>query len=424
MVKHRNSVVKIYFRIMLQTKYFLLSAFLLINLSSRAQSKLDNGIWHCSLQLTQTANLPFELSVTDSAGIKKLFIINGEEKIPVQSYREQGDSIFIVPSVFQTEIKAKFIEDDMGSKYLEGIFIDYARVGNYIIPFRAYNNTGIESPVSLEKKFSFNGKWECHFSPGTADSSVAIGIFNHSQNKSSGTFLTTTGDYRFLAGEANSKVLILSAFDGAHLFLFEAWMQLDSTIKGTFYSGKHHKEEWTAKRNNNFELPASDKLTFLKDGWKSLQFSFPDADSNLVSLTDEKFYHKVVLVQISGSWCPNCMDETRVLIPLYKKYNDQGLEIIMLNFERKDDWSFVQKTLKNEKEVFQIPYPILFAGLTSKSSESLPMLNKISGYPTLIFIDREGIVRKIETGINGPATGDLYEKWKDDLESYVKKLLE
>ena len=409
---------------MLQTKYFLLSAFLLINLSSRAQSKLDNGIWHCSLQLTQTANLPFELSVTDSAGIKKLFIINGEEKIPVQSYREQGDSIFIVPSVFQTEIKAKFIEDDMGSKYLEGIFIDYARVGNYIIPFRAYNNTGIESPVSLEKKFSFNGKWECHFSPGTADSSVAIGIFNHSQNKSSGTFLTTTGDYRFLAGEANSKVLILSAFDGAHLFLFEAWMQLDSTIKGTFYSGKHHKEEWTAKRNNNFELPASDKLTFLKDGWKSLQFSFPDADSNLVSLTDEKFYHKVVLVQISGSWCPNCMDETRVLIPLYKKYTDQGLEIIMLNFERKDDWSFVQKTLKHEKEVFQIPYPILFAGLTSKSSESLPMLNKISGYPTLIFIDREGIVRKIETGINGPATGDLYEKWKDDLESYVKKLLE
>ena len=409
---------------MLQTKYFLLSAFLLINLSSRAQSKLDNGIWHCSLQLTQTANLPFELSVTDSAGIKKLFIINGEEKIPVQSYREQGDSIFIVPSVFQTEIKAKFIEDDMGSKYLEGIFIDYARVGNYIIPFRAYNNTGIESPVSLEKIFSFNGKWECHFSPGTADSSVAIGIFNHSQNKSSGTFLTTTGDYRFLAGEANSKVLILSAFDGAHLFLFEAWMQLDSTIKGTFYSGKHHKEEWTAKRNNNFELPASDKLTFLKDGWKSLQFSFPDADSNLVSLTDEKFYHKVVLVQISGSWCPNCMDETRVLIPLYKKYNDQGLEIIMLNFERKDDWSFVQKTLKHEKEVFQIPYPILFAGLTSKSSESLPMLNKISGYPTLIFIDREGIVRKIETGINGPATGDLYEKWKDDLESYVKKLLE
>ena len=409
---------------MLQTKYFLLSAFLLINLSSRAQSKLDNGIWHCSLQLTQTANLPFELSVTDSAGIKKLFIINGEEKIPVQSYREQGDSIFIVPSVFQTEIKAKFIEDDMGSKYLEGIFIDYARVGNYIIPFRAYNNTGIESPVSLEKKFSFNGKWECHFSPGTADSSVAIGIFNHSQNKSSGTFLTTTGDYRFLAGEANSKVLILSAFDGAHLFLFEAWMQLDSTIKGTFYSGKHHKEEWTAKRNNNFELPASDKLTFLKDGWKSLQFSFPDADSNLVSLTDKKFEHKVVLIQISGSWCPNCMDETRVLIPLYKKYNDQGLEIIMLNFERKDDWSFVQKTLKHEKEVFQIPYPILFAGLTSKSSESLPMLNKISGYPTLIFIDREGIVRKIETGINGPATGDLYEKWKDDLESYVKKLLE
>ncbi len=405
-------------------KYFLLAFFFFLNTSSRAQSLLENGTWRCLLQLTQTASLPFELSVTDSAGIKKLFIINGEEKIPVQSYREQGDSIFIVPSVFQTEIKAQISESDMGGNYLSGIFIDYARAGNYTIPFRANNSPELETPFDFEPRSDFNGKWEVHFSPGKVDSSSAIGIFNQADKKSSGTFLTTTGDYRFLNGEVCKYNMMLHAFDGAHLFLFEAWMQPDNTIKGTFYSGKHHKEEWTAKRNNNFELPASDKLTFLKDGWKSLQFSFPDADSNLVSLTDEKFDHKVVLVQISGSWCPNCMDETRVLIPLFKKYHEQGLEIIMLNFERKDDWSFVQKTLKHEKEVFQIPYPILFAGLTSKSSESLPMLNKISGYPTLIFMDREGIVRKIETGINGPATGDLYEKWKDDLESYVKKLLE
>ena len=405
-------------------KYFLLSVFLLINLSSYAQSKLDNGTWHCSLQLTQTASLPFELSVTDSAGIKKLFIINGEEKIPVHSYREQGDSIFIIPSVFQTEIKAKFIEDDMGSKYLEGIFIDYARVGNYTIPFHAHNQTGVDKPPYLEVNPDFNGKWEVHFSPGTADSSKAIGLFEQTNHKASGTFLTTTGDYRYLSGSAISNVLVLSAFDGAHLFLFVAEMQKNNILTGEFWSGKHWHETWTAKRNDTFQLPASDKLTFLKDGWKSLQFSFPDADSNLVSLTDEKFDHKVVLVQISGSWCPNCMDETRVLIPLYKKYHDQGLEIIMLNFERKDDWSFIQQTLKHEQEVFQIPYPILFAGLTSKSSESLPMLNKIMGYPTIIFMDREGIVRKIETGINGPATGDLHEKWKDDLYSIVEKLLE
>ncbi len=405
-------------------KYFLLLSFLFINPSTQAQSKLDNGTWHCNLQLTQTASLPFELSVTDSAGIKKLFIINGEEKIPVQSYREQGDSIFIIPSVFQTEIKAKFIDDDIGIKYLEGIFIDYARVGNYTIQFRAHNSAMIEAPEILDARPNFSGRWECHFSPGTADSSVAVGIFNQNNYSATGTFLTTTGDFRFLSGRAYDKLMTLSAFDGAHLFLFVAEIQKDSTLKGEFWSGKHSQEMWTAKRNNNFELPASDKLTFLKPGWKSLRFSFPDADSTIVSLADEKFDHKVVLVQISGSWCPNCMDETRVLIPLYKKYHKQGLEIIMLNYERKDAWSFVQQTLKHEQQVFQIPYPILFAGLTSKSSESLPMLNKIMGYPTLIIMNREGIVVKIETGINGPATGDLHEKWKDDLESYVEKLLQ
>ncbi len=409
---------------MLPTKYFLLSIFLLINLSSRAQSKLDNGTWHCSLQLTQTASLPFELSVTESAGIKKLFIINGEEKIPVQSYREQGDSILIVPSVFQTEIKAAIKTNDYGEKYLEGIFVDYARIGNYTIRFFAHNSAMVEAPGILDEQPDFSGKWECRFSPGTVDSSVAVGIFTQKNNSASGTFLTTTGDYRYLSGSAISNVLVLSAFDGAHLFLFVAEMQKDNTLKGEFWSGKHHHETWIAKRNDTFQLPASDKLTFLKPGWKSLRFSFPDADSTIVSLADEKFDHKVVLVQISGSWCPNCMDETRVLIPLYKKYHDQGLEIILLNFERKAEWSYVQKTLKHEQDVFQIPYPILFAGLTSKSSESLPMLNKIIGYPTLIIMNRDGIVVKIETGINGPATGDLYEKWKDDLESYVKKLLE
>ncbi|MEI7802553.1 MAG: TlpA disulfide reductase family protein [Bacteroidota bacterium] len=408
------------------SKYFLLLSFLLINISSHAQSLLESGTWQCTLQLTPDAQLPFLLSVSDSGNKKNIFIVNGAERIPVQSYREQGDSIFIVPSVFQTEIKAKFFWG-YGEDFLEGIFIDYARASSYVIPFKAHfipYDSAASIPAHAHDA-DFNGKWEAHFSPGTADSSEAIGIFKQDNvGHTSGTFLTTTGDYRFLSGYTINNRLILSAFDGAHLFLFKAEMQNDKTLKGEFWSGKHWHEHWTAKRNSNFELPASDKLTFLKPGWKSLQFSFPDADSNLVSLTDKKFENKVVLVQISGSWCPNCMDETRVLIPLYKKYHEQGLEIIMLNYERKDDWSFIQQTLKHEQQVFQIPYPILFAGLTSKSSESLPMLNKISGYPTLIFMDREGIVRKIETGINGPATGDLYEKWKDDLESYVEKLLQ
>ena len=389
--------------------------------NSSAQSILKDGTWNCVLNLTTDAQLPFKLTVTDSSGIKKLFIVNGIEKIPVHSYREKGDSVFIIPSVFQTEIRAKLISDN-GNQYLQGMFIDYARKGDYRIPFSANNLPDIQEATNSSNFFT--GKWEVHFSPGTEDSSSAIGIFNQKENNITGTFLTTTGDYRYLSGRTFTDQMILSAFDGAHLFLFSAQKQNDGTIKGEFWSGRHSHENWIAKRNDNFQLPEADKLTYLKDGFNSISFSFPDADSNIISMSDARFKNTVTLVQVTGSWCPNCMDETRVLVPLYNSNHSKGLEVVALDFERKNDWSYIQKSLRHEKEVFNISYPVLFAGLTTNSSASLPMLNKIMGYPTLIIIDKKGVVRKIITGIDGPATGDSYEKWKDDLTGFVQKLLE
>jgi len=51
------------------------------------------------------------------------------------------------------------------------------------------------------------------------------------------------------------------------------------------------------------------------------------------------------------------------------------------------------------------------------------MLNKVVSYPTTIFIDKKGKVRKIHTGFNGPATGDKYIAFKEDFESFVEMLL-
>jgi hypothetical protein len=51
------------------------------------------------------------------------------------------------------------------------------------------------------------------------------------------------------------------------------------------------------------------------------------------------------------------------------------------------------------------------------------MLNKVMGYPTTIFIDRKGTVKRIYTGFTGPATGKYYEKYQDDFDAYVLKLL-
>ncbi|WP_338039415.1 hypothetical protein [Maribacter litopenaei] len=124
-----------------------------------------------------------------------------------------------------------------------------------------------------------DGVWETEFSPNTEDSYMGKGIFSQKNGIVSGTFRTTTGDYRFLEGVMDADSLKLSAFDGAHAFLFHAKVS-DSTMKGTFYSGNHFKEPFVAVRNENYELPSADSLTFIKEGYDRFDFSFPNLDGD------------------------------------------------------------------------------------------------------------------------------------------------
>jgi peroxiredoxin len=68
-------------------------------------------------------------------------------------------------------------------------------------------------------------------------------------------------------------------------------------------------------------------------------FTFPDVDGKPVSLSDERFRGKVVLVTLGGTWCPNCHDEAQFLLPFYREHRDQGFEIIALMFERHGDFA-------------------------------------------------------------------------------------
>src|SRR5258708_39169090 len=63
------------------------------------------------------------------------------------------------------------------------------------------------------------------------------------------------------------------------------------------------------------------------------KFSFPDLDGHIVSDTDQRFRGKVVIVSLTGTWCPNCHDEAPFLAQLYSDYRGKGLEIVALAFE-------------------------------------------------------------------------------------------
>jgi thiol-disulfide isomerase/thioredoxin len=273
---------------------------------------------------------------------------------------------------------------------------------------------------------SVTGKYTTVFrSQDGKDSSMTVGVFEQKGNHVNGTFLTTTGDYRFLDGNIVGDSLLLSTFDGSNLYLVKARHEADGRLVGTFRSGVSGFRTFTARPDPSAALPDATKLTFLKPGFTTLDFSFPQPDGTLVSNKDERFRGKVTIVQLLGTWCPNCMDETNFLSPWYKKNRQRGVEIVGLAFETATDMATVGPKINRMKQRFGIEYPVLLAGSNAKdqSSKALPGLNRVAAFPTTIFIDKKGLVREIHTGFNGPGTGKYYDEFVDDFNRLVDSLL-
>lgn len=375
------------------------------------------GIWRAVL-LLPAGELPFTLEVKETKAVPVIYIKNGDEKIEVNDITTKGDSVFIKLPVFDSEIKAKISE-----KLMSGEWINYSRKTNQSIPFRAEYGLNYRFQKESKATVQLPEKWEVHFSPATKDSSFAIGLFKQAGSGLTGTFLTTTGDYRFLEGCVDKDSLFLSCFDGAHAYLFKAKIENGSKITGKYYSGNHWEEPWEAFINDKAELPDAYSITFLKNDSTPFSFDALTTDSSKFVFPNEKFKNKVVVIQIMGSWCPNCMDETAFFSDYFTKNKQKPVSIIGLSFEKTSDFKKASSNVLKVKKRFNVEYEMVVAGNRDVASEKMSMLSKINGYPTTIFIDKKGEIRKIHTGFNGPATGKYYEKEKDNLNTLLVKLL-
>lgn len=381
---------------------------------------LSEGVWRAELEVMDQQLLPFNFKLNKSvAGDYQMEVYNAEELILVDEIRIENDSVIIQTPVFEGYLAGTFTEN-----LIQGQFIKESL--DRIVPFTAVFDTKSRFDANRKPITDITGIWETVFTKDTGEEYIAKGIFNQQGEKVTGTFETTTGDYRYLDGIVDGDSLKISAFDGAHAFLFTAQVS-DSTMIGNFYSGNHSKEPFRAKRNAIYSLPSADSLTFIKEGYDKLAFSFPDEAGNIVSLTDERFKNKVVLVQIMGSWCPNCLDETKFYTKYLQDNPDTNLEIIALAFEYAKTKEKAFGSIKRLKDRIGVSYPFLLAQFGSSDKEEaqqkLPMLNHVLSYPTTIFIDKKGEVRKIHTGFNGPATGDKYLVFKKEFDVFVKDLL-
>jgi len=406
--------------------------------ATSAAALLTPGPWRGELA-AQGQKIPFLFEVKTEGGKPIVYLINkglnGEERLRCDEISAAGDSATIRMHVFD----AALVVRAYGKDKLKGTWVKYDSKTPYRVPLTAeVEAKSSDEPTSPETFANFQGTWRTTFKDETGKTYPAVGVFktDTSNWQYTGTFLTSTGDYRYLTGYASGPRLELSTFDGSHAFLFTAvaanadagdYLKKPVTnITGNFYSGKGGHETWTATLDPTAKLPDADTLTYLRKGESRLNFKFASlVKGSTISPTDAKYRGKVVVLQVLGSWCPNCMDESKFLAPWYAQNKARGVEVIGLGYERMPEYEPAAARLRQMKERLNIGYDVAVAGVANKDSvaKSMPQLAKFLAFPTTIFLDKKGVVRSIHTGFAGPGTGQYYEEEKAHFNRTVDKLL-
>ena len=382
---------------------------------------LPLGIWR-GVITQQGQELPFNftLKAGKEATAFEMILHNGTERILVDEVTRSGDSLFITFNFFDTEIRAGIENNTLVGTY------NKRYSDEHILGFRATFNDDKRFVAKNDGNTTdVAGRYQVMFVEEDGTTYPAVAKLEQEGSRVTGTFLTETGDYRYLEGIADGNDLKLSAFDGTHLFLFTAKVAGDSLTDGDFWHAKYTHETWSGVKNPEASLSDQYALTYLKEVYDKMAFSFPNTEGEKVSLTDAKYQDKVVILQIFGTWCPNCLDETLYYRDWYNANKDRGAEIIGLAYENKADFDYASGRVNKMVKKLGVPYEMLIAGTSNKAeaSKTLPMLNHIISFPTSIFLDRKGNVRRIHTGFSGPGTGEDYEKWQQSFTELTEELL-
>jgi len=379
------------------------------------------GTYRVVLQ-TPGGELPFGLELKQQDSHPIGYLINGPERLLLSDVKIAGSHLEIAMPGYENVLKADAVGNDLNGE----IFLVKPNDKNQHVPLHAtLGETYRFFHLPASDNADVSGRWAVKFIDDSGAPEVAVGEFSQSHDAVSGTILTTTGDHRYLAGQVKGDELYLSTFDGAHVFLYKAKIAADGSLDGDWWSGLAFHEKWNGKRDAAAQLPDAYGLTAMRDGVKTFDFTFPDLSGKTVSSKDAQFRGKVLIVALAGSWCPNCHDEAAFLAPLYKDYRDKGLEIVSLQFEHFGDFQRAAEATQRFRQHYGIEYTTLIAGVSDKdeATKKLPMLKSFVAFPTTVFIDRKGNVRKIHTRYSGPATGDHYVQFVNEVKTTLDQLL-
>jgi len=383
------------------------------------------GTWRVMLD-TPDGGLPFHVEISEEDSRLFASVRNGEEKLPFTTVETSDDNIKLIFEHYNCWLEGRI--DPAGNTITGGwklkkgkdvkqrmAFVAKAGVKDRFDPIEKAPAT----PTPIE---DVTGKWNLTLGKGD-NAWRALAILNQEERRVTGTILTTVGDFRYLEGAFEKGTLRLSVFDGCHAFLVRAKALSNGQLEGKFWFGKSGTPLKAVAGGTPMPDPWS--LTRCVNEAGAFSFSFPDANGKIVSSSDPRFKGRPLVVCVIGTWCCNCYDAGRLLAQLYKEYNPKGLEMATLACETTGDFETDAEMMRAFSKCWDIEWPVLYVGESNKkkTAKALPDLDTFLSYPTTIFIDRQGKVRKILTGFTGPGTGEYYEKMCAEFRTVIEDML-
>ncbi len=141
-----------------------------------------------------------------------------------------------------------------------------------------------------------------------------------------------------------------------------------------------------ANRAGGLVIPTSSRA-LLREGQPAPTWTLNTLEGKPIALAELK--GQPALINFWASWCPPCIEETPALIEAYNELKGEGRAVEFVGIGTNDELDNLKKFATNN----DVSY-LLVADPDGKVSDAYGVL----GMPTTVFVDSNGVVRKIHSG--------------------------
>lgn len=129
-------------------------------------------------------------------------------------------------------------------------------------------------------------------------------------------------------------------------------------------------------------------------GQKAPEFSLPLRAGGQISL--DRLRGQVVLLNFWASWCGPCREEFPALDQLYKATHASGLVLLGVD----------EDAYPEDASLFLKDHPVTFPIVSDRDGAGGSRYG-VEGMPTLVLIDRRGVVRWTHQGFKAESVGEV-----------------